>query len=674
MFLDYRPYLEEAAKSGTVKSKITSIGIFGASGAGKTSLLRLLQGKKPKYEHNSTPVARPLEGIWLVYQGDKKWIEGSSDTLHKAIANSIKQTMKKDEGSSTGCKETYDESPQTKKSKMETDSSLLTSPSSSPAASTQSVLHLPATELIQGILESGHDQIVEGFHFLNVTDSGGQAPFIDIAPALFPYNLLNLVVFKLTKPLKSEITFNYSIKGKLVGSEKRKITTEQLITATFSSKSKIHKPEMKGLIYSESFERPLFMTFGTYYDEYQKKENNMEKLGEKNQILKDDLRDFEENLIPNGDDIIFPLNTLSRDEETKEIARAIRQLASYYYAEVEVPVTWYLFQIAIEELKQKNEKIIPFSIFSDIGKKRNMNEEETKHALSYLHDLNICLYYPEILPEVVFTSPQYLFEKISEIVAVKLDETQEKIFLDVKTRNKLIKEGIFTKSLLAKLRIEFLDGLFSADDFLKLMHHLHIITPLVDDTMPDTYFMLCLLESPPDNDPINNLENLEIQCIEPLLLTWNNTVPNGLFVFLTSWLIHSSRLKLNTKQKQYRSKITLDCKSLACQIMIFEYPTFIGLANMNTRGETAIIEKSSILFKMILNGIDSIVKDCKWYRAVAIPETAYLCKIVECDLKNLHLCYTDGERKYLSCSEDSSLRMEQTPAHLVWFEQKGMLH
>ncbi len=618
-------------------------------------------------EHNSTPVARPLKGIWLVScLGDKKWMEGSSDSLHKAIANYVQQIIV--------CNEVSPKTEQEEIDAFSLQTSLVSLTSSSPSDSSQSVFDLPATALVEKILESRHDQIVEGFHFLNITDSGGQASFIDIAPSLFPYNLLNLVVFKLTEPLKSEITFNYSIEGKLVGSEKRKITTKQLITAIFSSKSKMLKPEMKGLIYSKSFKNPLFNLFGTYYDAYKGNENNVEKLEEKNKILNDDLKDFEENLIPNGVDIIFPLNTMSRDKETQEMAEKIRGLASDYYAEVEVPVKWYLFQIAIEELKEKNEKIIPFSIFSDIGKKRNMNEEETKHALSYFHDLNICLYYPEILPQIVFTSPQYLFDNISEIVSFALGECQKTISVDLKTRNMLIKHGIFTKHLLAQLRIEFLEGLFSADDFLKLMHHLLIITPLVDDAMPGTYFMPCLLESPPDDDPINNLENLDNQCIEPLLLTWKNTVPNGLFIFLTSWLIHSSRLKLNTKHKQYRSKITLDCKHLACQIIIFEYPTFIGLAMTNTRGDAAIIKKSSNLFKMILNGIDSIVKDCKWYRAVAIPETVYICKIVECDLKTLHLCYPDVERKYLSCSEDSNLVMEQTPAHLVWFEQKGMFH
>ena len=514
-------------------------------------------------------------------------------------------------------------------------------------------------------------KVCDGFHFLNITDSGGQAPFIDIAPSLFPYNLLNLVVFKLTESLKSDIVFPYSIHGKLVGSEKRKISRAQLIGAAFSSKTKIHKPQLKGLVYSESFERPLFMTLGTFYDEYKKNEDNLEKLTEKNIILEDGLKGFEDVVIPNGDDIIFPLNTLSRENETEEMAEMIRELASEYYAEMEVPVMWYLFQIAIEEKKWSEEEIIPFSTFSQIGKEHNMGEKETKAALSYLHDLNMCLYYPDVLPQVVFTSPQYLFDKISEIIAIALNEIQilnekkKEVFLVKSTQDRLKKEGVFTtKFLSTKLPNKFLDKSFSVDDFLDLMCHLHIVAPL--STEKDIYFMPCLLET--IDDPT---QNLNISAVEPLLFSWSKTVPNGLFVSLASWLTHPSRFQVNTSKKQYCNKITFGSQKLASQIVIFECPAFIGLANTSSQYTS---ERSSTLLEIVLEGIYSIVKDFKWLDTVAYPETAYLCKIPKCDLKHPHLCYLDEEQKCISCSEDSGLAVRRTDAHLVWFEQKGTFH
>ena len=96
---------------------------------------------------------------------------------------------------------------------------------------------------------------------------------------------------------------------------------------------------------------------------------------------------------------IFPLDTLSRDEESQIIAGKIRQLASKCFTEVEIPVNWYLFQIAIEEMKVNGKMVIPFETFVDIGKLRNMSKNQTTAALQYLHDLNVCLYYPLILPD-----------------------------------------------------------------------------------------------------------------------------------------------------------------------------------------------------------------------------------------------------------------------------------
>ena len=664
---DYQPYLEEATKRGTVKSKRTSIGVVGASGTGKTSILRLLLNQPPVYQHDSTPVARPLKGTWMISLGDKRWIQAAPDTLHAAIANSVKDIKKNQqhrEQSPSNHEEIFSKSPIRKKRKIDP-TDMPSPPPSQTSASSQStsplqtrhvsILNLPATKLVAEILDSGKD--LEGFHFVNITDSGGQAPFIDIAPSLLPHNLLNLVVFKLNENLNAKIPFNCSIKGKLVGSEKRNITTEQLIAATVSSKTKIQPKS------SELFEMPPShcMILGTHYDIYKRDKENLEKLTEKNDRLNVVLKNFEDVLIPNGEDIIFPLDTLSRDDETKKMAGKIRNLTARYNTEKEVPITWYLFQIAIEELKASCEEMISFPEFVQIGKYRNMNEAEVKAALQYLHDLNVCLYYPEILPQVVFTSPQYLFDKISDIIAVSLNESDDDVVLVRKTRKELKNSGIITKDLLTRLPSKFLNDIFSVDDFLKLMHHLHIVTPLSQPL--GTYFMPCLLET--IDDPI---QHLDASLIEPLLLSWNSTVPHGLFTSLVSWL-HDSQFEIVKSEQQHRNRITFNFPKKSCQIIIFEYPAFIGLANTCSHD---IIKRSASIFKIVQEGIGSIVKDFKWLDAVAYPETAYLCKIPECKLKDPHLCYSDDERKYISCSENSSHTMKQTNAHLVWFEQKGM--
>ncbi len=50
-----------------------------------------------------------------------------------------------------------------------------------------------------------------------------------------------------------------------------------------------------------------------------------------------------------------------------------------------------------------------------------MSESTLEAALMYLDELSLILYYPEILPNHIFTNPQVLLDKISELVKVHHD-------------------------------------------------------------------------------------------------------------------------------------------------------------------------------------------------------------------------------------------------------------
>lgn len=280
--IDYNPYLEAAAKDGTIKSKRTGYGVIGASGTGKSSLIDLFLDNPPVYKHCSTPVIRPLRGIWLISRYNQ-WKKQSSDLLAQSIAGSVWKRM--EDPLTTNFVKHNDQFP--KNTRLVSTGPLHSGslptplvPSSAQVNPTPaSILDLPATKQVAGILKSGRDyESLQNLHFVNVTDSGGQAPFIDIAPSLFPYSSINLVVCKLNESLESEVNFYYSIDGELVGSEKRNITTKQLITAAVSSKAKIQMPQVEGVVCTKSNEKPQNVVIGTHYDEYLRMKQNKEKM------------------------------------------------------------------------------------------------------------------------------------------------------------------------------------------------------------------------------------------------------------------------------------------------------------------------------------------------------------------------------------------------------------
>ena len=282
-----------------------------------------------------------------------------------------------------------------------------------------------------------------------------------------------------------------------------------------------------------------------------------------------------------------------------------------------------------------------------------MTVDEIKAALEYFHDLNICLYYPHVLSRVVFTSPQYLFDLISKLMAISFHETSVTSDVTVtKATIRQLKNGIFKKDLLASFS---LDDNCCADDFLKLICHLYIATPLSD---PDTYFMPCLLQS--CDHPTDGIREFKVK---PLLFTWNNVVPNGLFTSLVSHLTQSRAIcfQLDRSQPQYRNKLTLYCATFGCQVVMFECPAFIGLATNLSLKE---VEKITNVRNAIQKGMQAVLKLFRQEEHLSEKRCAYLC---ECSLQYPHMCFRDDEGEFMTCSVNTGLRVEQTDSHRVWF-------
>ena len=713
--VDYKPFLEKAAAEGTVKTRRTNLGLSGASGTGKTSTLRLLTDQEPEYTHNSTSVIQPMELFkdnsphpedeeeesssdldtnsddsdqeqsehepaptvrttkrYLLIANKHKWTFATRNALFHRLANSVVElahtpeksnSKEKSKGSMMKKGMFYPFRPlKQSASHSATATAMDGPPSEREHMLTKSFDDLQAAKEILAFIESHKDLKDLGItHFVNVNDTGGQAAFIDIAPALMRYNSINLVLIKLDEPLNGKAQFFYSVRGKRVGTEKRQITTKGLVIAMFSSKMKIQRPQIEGLEYSENCGKPQFIVLGTHYDKYKKLKGQHEKLEVKDEELLECLKDFEDVLIANGDKVIFPLNTLARDKRSLKLAAKIRKLVTKCYIEAEVPTRWYIFQVAINEIKgsKGNKDIIQFSKLLEIGSLIKIFEEELKAALQYFHDLTLCLYYPNVLPDVVFATPQCLFDKLSEIIAVSLGKCD--CGIDFEAKKRLQNKGLFEKELLKQLPKGFVDGLFTPEDFLKLMEHLFIASHMPGT---DTYFMPCVLETAE-----NPLDNLPPSKVEPLLFTWNGSVPNGLFPSLIMSLKSSKPISFNMapRVKQFRNMITFNCQALACTVTLFEYPSFIGVTNTSE-----IPERSMKIHKAVLDGIDSVVGRFNWMNSVAFPQEAYLCRLVGCNVRFPHFCFLDMDKKLVACSIDCSLTAGQTPAHLAWYNRAGM--
>ena len=55
-----------------------------------------------------------------------------------------------------------------------------------------------------------------------------------------------------------------------------------------------------------------------------------------------------------------------------------------------------------------------------IGKAILMEQKDVEAALMYYHNLTVFLYFPKVLPNMVFLHPQPLFDTLSELISTSL--------------------------------------------------------------------------------------------------------------------------------------------------------------------------------------------------------------------------------------------------------------
>lgn len=113
-------------------------------------------------------------------------------------------------------------------------------------------------------------------------------------------------------------------------------------------------------------------------------------------------------------EVIFPMNAKEPEAEDREVAALIRKRISNKRSPFKVPIGWFLLE---QDIRKLGKGVVSKAECREIAARLKINDESLEAALAYLHKLNISLYYPDFLPEVVFSESQVLFDKITELVA-----------------------------------------------------------------------------------------------------------------------------------------------------------------------------------------------------------------------------------------------------------------
>ena len=427
-------------------------------------------------------------------------------------------------------------------------------------------------------------------HFIYAVDTGGQAAFLDIVPALLRYNSVSIVTHKLNEDLKDKVELYYSIEGKRFDQPNQHQLTHQQLLESVIRPSVIQKPELdmiKAIVRSPE-DKPSFIVLGTYFDGIQYDESKvLEKSKSLDETLKhfsSDVHIFKYPLSEGGSSWIFPVCTLDRrdDCEALKVAGVIRRRICESYVEADVPELYFSFHRKLTEKVGAEDKegetndtdVIHISECVTIGASLKMSAADVKNALLYYHSLTIILYYPDVIPDYVFLNPQPLFDKLSQVIIASFPKgpriLQEMgIDLPGNAQHNLSTKGIFSKELLNKLAPHDSDKLHTLD-LIALMIKLSIIVKLPQEEYDrdEKYFLPSVL---PFCDPQVKTREFQQCCnVNPLLIAWDKVMPRGFFCTLVIYLLQhkvfasDSFLSFHPGEKeieQHHNAIELPCGS-----------------------------------------------------------------------------------------------------------------
>ena len=527
---------------------------MGPPNVGKTAFEALLFNWPAPKTHHSTAIAsrpvRAIERITDIAEG-KVWDVVDTKDILKMLSDAISNIRKEDQStgvpSSDGSHHSVSKSPS-----LETESSVPGPVDSTGPHDDETTKHKPDinniiqqehTKKILGLLEDKRkskggkrSRELHKATWVHVLDSGGQPQFADVSRAFLRGNAVNVILVKLTEKLSDKPSFVYSMDGVPINAPSElQMTNLQLIEHFVRSVAASKNTCTVSIDGKEISTKPFFIVIGTYYDKatkgfFNKTEITSESIADKNQQILSSLGEFRDQFIfydKSSNDLIFPVDNLCRINRKKISAQIRERIMSQEGIgfKVPIPIRWYLFELQMRDKCSDDHGIVSIESCYDIGTTLGMSEKDVKTSLVHFDSLTLCLYYQKVLPNVIFTNPQYLLDILSGLVRTSFVSDLNLILpkgksLSPDTQQMLQRDGVFEKSIFNDLGLPFVESLFTPRDFLLLLQYLFVVSPIKSsDSTAQRFFMPIVL--PPERMSEEQKKVFTGKC-DPLVITFNS--------------------------------------------------------------------------------------------------------------------------------------------------------
>ena len=572
---------EKAMKEGYVTIRVTKCAISGPPGAGKSNLRSLILKEKRPEKYHSTPVATeathatpdffPSFQEDVVEAGQDDWIIVDNAKMKQFMVSWLEAPK---------YQMVVQDNTQTKTSEENETAGQATRQLSNPIE-----IEVHIRKELQQLRKNPHhkpDRLAI-MRFVYLVDTGGQPQFHEVLPMFVRNTSVNMFVFKLSEKLSDRPIFKYYINGESYCEPKElQFTNRELIEHSARSVfSCSQSREIKHVKRKPT--QPDIALVGTFKDEYKKDSETME---EKEKILLQCLDPCikRDGIIHASNEmVIFDIDGSEAGWSNNDtMLRSLREkiIRSDTWMEIDVPIRWFAFQLELKDhAKRNNLDFVMLTVCYEIGKKLDMNCEDVDQVLLFLDEVNIILYYPNILPNVVFCNPQFLLQKVTEIIVASFKSHNAPRFIWYQDFHR---QGIFSTKLISAIQAGYKGGEFSQNELLLLLQELLIIAKVEEDN----YFMPCVLPVEQLNSDARRKLIAESD-FAPLFFSFSGYSPRGLYcaliVYLTSqsragsdtWNITSTYCDLVQKRNLIEFHMQTSTKDSIGTVLIEDMPSFV---------------------------------------------------------------------------------------------------
>ena len=688
-----------------VTMSITNIGTQGYPGTGKTSLLDLTMGKDPAPTRNSTDCVDP-PSYYLVVKSEGsdgvKWDHVTTEKMFDMVCEAVNKNI--DENPSEKTTVSTNQSPSLQRDgeqvgptddnnvptipkATQTKQSLPSSPSlSSSGAGLSQSTYVWFCDLLERVRHSNSSGVIFDSHWMMVTDSGGQPPFLDAAALFLRNNCLQIFTLKLNELLKEKPNFSYFIGGKSACFAKSnlRLTNQQILETLARTVSAIQPPYSR-VQTLESPQGAKFTIVGTFED---KAHQCSETIQEKEAALEKVLKPYKPFQVRYGGKVILPVNAIATDKDKRQkLATKLRNLitrASGTTMKIVVKLRWFGFLLIM--LTTSAEKpILKFNECLEIGEFLCMDESEIRKAIAFFHEIGLIMHFDTpTLRNYVIVDAKPLLKEVSRLISASFVDEEFladhcDLILPPGSKDLLQQHGRFTKRTLESF-LKFTE-LMTVKFFLDVLEHVKAVVAI--NKTPDSaeYFMPCALpyateeqcvpcSSPPWVIMFRIKRGIEEVDILP---------PVGYLPALVVFLLtrYPSHFCIDSASRQYRNQFELKYRDGGLVYITEHYPQLeIFYTLLDAQPKYCLIIRNCVLNAMYLTEERLRLNKCSCEHerecvceGVIDKIDSFLCLCGKGGAR--HLCNYNHQSKIAICVKtNTSLHLKST--HLCWIQ--GIVH